>query len=66
MKINILYYAALNMKVKEKAPKVSFASLMKQFTRTDPYQYVLCGGKMVFNSAKAGIRAESLLEMRCH
>lgn len=49
MKINILYDAALNMKVKEKAPKAGFASLMKQFTRTDPYQCVLCGGRMMFN-----------------
>ncbi|MET4911599.1 transposase, partial [Morganella morganii] len=57
-------YAALDMKVKEKPPKPGFASLMKQFTRTDPYQCGLCGGRMVFNSAEAGIRAERLLEMR--
>ncbi|WP_354636580.1 transposase, partial [Morganella morganii] len=57
-------YAALDMKVKEKPPKPGFASLMKQFTRTDPYQCVLCGGRMVFNSAEAGIRAERLLEIR--
>lgn len=57
-------YAALDMKVKEKPPKPGFASLMKQFTRTDPYQCVLCGGRMVFNCTEAGIRAENLLEMR--
>lgn len=57
-------YAALDMKVKGKPPKPGFASLMKQFTRTDPYQCVLCGGRMVFNSAEAGIRAERLLEIR--
>ncbi|HGY3149626.1 TPA: IS91 family transposase [Morganella morganii] len=57
-------YAALDMKVKEKLPKPGFASLMKQFTRTDPYRCVLCGGRMVFNNAEAGIRAERLLAMR--
>lgn len=59
-------YEALNMKVKEKPPKPGFSPLMKQFTRTDPYQCVLCGGRMVFNSAEAGIRAEKLLEIRRH
>lgn len=57
-------YAALDMKVKEKPPKPGFASLMNQFTRTDPYQCVLCGGRMVFNNAEAGIRAERLLAIR--
>ena len=57
-------YAALGIALKEKPPKPGFASLMKQFTRTDPYQCVLCSGKMVFNSAETGIRAEILLEMR--
>ena len=57
-------YAALDMKVKEKPPKPGFALLMKQFTRTDPYQCVLCGGRMVFNNAEARIKADRLLEMR--
>ncbi len=57
-------YAALDIKEKEKPPKPGFASLMKQFTRIDPYQCVLCGGRMVFNCAEAGIRADKLLEMR--
>jgi hypothetical protein len=57
-------YAALDIKEKEKPPKPGFASLMKQFNRIDPYQCVLCGGKMVFNCAEAGIRADKLLEMR--
>ncbi|MCG3472047.1 hypothetical protein L7750_17145 [Xenorhabdus bovienii] len=51
------------MSVKEKPQKPGFASLMKQFTRVDPYQCVLCGSRMFFNSAEAGIRAEKLLEM---
>ena len=37
---------------------------MKQFTNADPYQCVLCGSRMVFNSAEAGIRAEELLARR--
>jgi hypothetical protein len=47
-------YAALDMKVKEKPPKPGFASLMKQFTRTDPYQYVLCGAGWCLTTRKPG------------
>lgn len=57
-------YDALGMAVKAKPQKPGFASLMKQFTNVDPYQCVLCGNRMVFNSAEAGIRAERLLDMR--
>ena len=52
----------LNMK--DKLQKPGFASLMKQFPNVDPYQCVLCGNRMVFNSAKAGICVERLLDMR--
>ena len=41
-------YAALDMKMKE---KLGFTSLIKQFTRTDPYQCILC----VTNDAKLGL-----------
>ncbi|MEQ4655422.1 hypothetical protein AB7092_22200 [Providencia rettgeri] len=57
-------YDALGMKVKKKPQKSGFASLMKQFTNVDHYQYVLCGSRMVFNCAEAGFRAETLLDMR--
>lgn len=57
-------YDALGMKIKDKPQKPGFASLMKQFTNVASYQCVLCGGRMVFNSAEAGIRAERLLGMR--
>lgn len=57
-------YDALGMVVKAKPQKPGFASLMKQFTNVDPYQCVLCGNRMVFDSAEAGIRAERLLDMR--
>lgn len=57
-------YDALGMVVKAKPQKPGFASLMKQFTNVDPYQCVLCGNRMVFNSAEAGILAERLLDMR--
>ncbi|THD57005.1 IS91 family transposase, partial [Enterobacteriaceae bacterium ML5] len=43
-----------------------YASLMKQFTNVDPYQCVLCGSRMVFSSAEAGVRAEELLARRHH
>lgn len=58
-------YGALGMKVKDKPHKPGFASLMKQFTNMGPYQYVLCGAQIIFNSTEAGIRAERLLGMRC-
>ncbi|HEY3986017.1 MAG TPA: hypothetical protein VGM55_18960 [Cedecea sp.] len=37
---------------------------MKQFTNVDPYQCVLCGSRMVFSGAEAGVRAEELLARR--
>ncbi|WP_339053442.1 IS91 family transposase [Arsenophonus endosymbiont of Crataerina pallida] len=57
-------YAALGMQVKKKPHKPGFASLMKHFTNVDPYQCILCGSRMIFNSVQVGIRAEVLLEMR--
>lgn len=57
-------YPALGIEMKKKPQKPGFASLMKQFTNVDPYQCVLCGSRMVFNSAEAGIRAEELLARR--
>lgn len=59
-------YAALEMEVKTKLAKPGYASLMKQFTNVDPYQCVLCGSRMVFSSAEAGVRAEDLLAQRHH
>ncbi|MFA3763140.1 hypothetical protein [Yersinia sp. 2466 StPb PI] len=47
--------------MKEKLQKPAFASLMEIFTNVDPSQCVLCGNRMVFHSAEAGIRAEELL-----
>jgi hypothetical protein len=57
-------YTALGIEMKAKPQKPGFASLMKKFTNVDPYQCVLCGSRMVFNSAEAGIRAEELLTRR--
>ncbi|MCS4320823.1 hypothetical protein M2407_005197 [Serratia sp. BIGb0234] len=59
-------YAALQMPVKTKPAKPGYASLMKQFTNVDPYQCVLCGSRMVFSSAEAGVRAKELLAQRHH
>ncbi|MGF7484019.1 hypothetical protein AABS66_21445 [Providencia sp. SP181] len=57
-------YDVLEMNVKDKPQKPGFAPLMKQFTNVETYQCVLCGSRMVFNSAEAGFRAETLLDMR--
>ncbi|WWK02126.1 transposase [Erwinia aphidicola] len=57
-------YTALGIEMKAKPQKPGFASLMKKFTHVDPYQCVLCGSRMVFKSAEAGIRAEELLARR--
>jgi hypothetical protein len=52
------------MEVKTKPARPGYASLMKQFTNVDPYQCVLCGSRMVFSGAEAGVRAEELLARR--
>jgi hypothetical protein len=57
-------YAALEMETKTKPSKPGYASLMKKFTKVDPYQCVLCGSRMVFSSAEAGSQAETLLAQR--
>lgn len=59
-------YAALEMEVKTKPAWPGYASLMKQFTNVDPYQCVLCGSRMVFSGAEAGVCAEELLFRRHH
>jgi hypothetical protein len=44
--------------MKAKPQKLGSASLIKKFTNVAPYQRVLCGSRMVFKSAEAGIRTE--------
>lgn len=57
-------YTAQGIEINKKPQKLGFASLMKNFTHVDPYECVLCGSRMVFNSAEAGIRVEELLALR--
>lgn len=57
-------YNALGIEMKAKTQKPGFAPLMKKFINVDPHQCVLCGSRMVFKSAEAGIRAEALLARR--
>lgn len=57
-------YDALGMEAKKKPRKPGFASLMKGFTNVDPYECILCGGRLVFESVEAGYRAEELMQHR--
>nr|WP_272539735.1 transposase [Providencia sp. PROV197] len=63
----VRYYGFLaNRKRGVLLPKVyeALGMIVKHFTNVDPYQCVLCGSRMVFNCAEAGLRAETLLDMR--
>lgn len=59
-------YAALGTEVKIKPAKPGFSAQMKQFTNVDPYQCILCGNRMIFTHAEAGLRPEELLAKRRH
>lgn len=61
-----LVYQALEMDVKKKPEKPGFAALMKQFTNVDPYRCILCGDRLRFSGAVAGMRATELLWDRLH
>nr|BCN22801.1 hypothetical protein [Escherichia coli] len=54
-------YRALGMDKPEPVAKVCYAQMVKQFLSRDPFECVLCGGRMVYRRAIAGaecIRAE--------
>ncbi|MFB9085946.1 hypothetical protein ACFFW8_10505 [Erwinia tracheiphila] len=50
-------YEALEMTVREKPKRPGFAVLMKGFLGTDPYQCILCKGRLRFAGAVAGDHA---------
>lgn len=50
-------YDALEMTVREKPKRPGFAVLMKGFLGTDPYQCILCKGRLRFANALAGEHA---------
>lgn len=47
-------YEALSMPVREKPKQPEFAVLMKGFLGTDPYQCILCKGRLRFAGAVEG------------
>ena len=59
-------YEALAMTAREKPQKPGFAVLMKGFLGTDPYKCILCGDRLRFAGAQAGMRATELLSERLH
>ena len=50
-------YEALEMTLREKLEKPGFVVLMKGFLGTDPYQCILCKGRLHFAGAEAGTQA---------
>ena len=59
-------YKALEMTVREKPKRPGFAVLMKGFLGTDPYQCILCKGRLRFAGAVAGEHATKMLSDRLH
>ncbi|SQL83427.1 IS1294, transposase, truncation [Escherichia coli] len=53
-------YRALGMDKPEPVAKVCYAQMMKQFLRRDPFECVLCGGRMVYRRAIAGLNVDGL------
>lgn len=59
-------YEALEMTPREKPQKPGFAVLMKAFLGTDPYQCILCKGRLRFAGAMAGEHATKMLSDRLY
>nr|WP_249105810.1 hypothetical protein [Serratia marcescens] len=59
-------YEALEMTVREKPKRPGFAVLMKGFLGTDPYQCILCKGRLRFAGAMAGEYATKMLSDKLH
>ncbi|EBP4367410.1 transposase [Salmonella enterica] len=59
-------YEALEMTPREKPQKPGFAVVMKAFLGTDPYQCILCKGRLRFAGAMAGEHATKMLSDRQH
>ncbi|MEF4439740.1 hypothetical protein U9890_25740, partial [Escherichia coli] len=53
-------YKALGMDKPEPVAKVCYAQMVKQFLRRDPFECVLCGGRMVYRRAVAGLNVDGL------
>jgi len=57
-------YEALQMQARGKPKRPGFAALMKGLLGTDLYKCILCGDRLRFASAQAGIHAKELLSER--
>ncbi|HFI5335102.1 TPA: hypothetical protein ACGQS5_002790 [Serratia liquefaciens] len=57
---------ALSMTPREKPQRPGFAVLMKAFLGTDPYQCILCKGRLRFAGAVADEHATKMLSDRLH
>lgn len=53
-------YRALGMDKPEPVAKVCYAQMVKQFLSRDPFECVLCGGRMVYRRAIAGLNVSRL------
>ncbi|KPX46966.1 ISPsy3, transposase, partial [Pseudomonas savastanoi pv. glycinea] len=54
-------YEALRMERRGKAPKLYFAQMSKAFLQRDPFSCVLCGARMVYTAAIAGLTVQGLI-----
>ncbi|KPW16767.1 ISPsy3, transposase, partial [Pseudomonas amygdali pv. aesculi] len=54
-------YEALRMERRGKAPKLYFAQMSKAFLHRDPFSCVLCGARMVYTAAIAGLTVQGLI-----
>lgn len=59
-------YDALEMTVREKQKLPGFALLRKDLLGTDPYQCILCKGRLRFAGTVAGEHATKMLSDRLH
>ncbi len=57
-------YRALGMDKPEAVAKVCYAQMVKQFLSRDPFECVLCGGRMVYRRAIAGLNVSGLKKTR--
>lgn len=53
-------YRALGMDKPEPVAKVCYAQMVKQFLSRDPFECVLCGCRMVYRRAIAGLNVSGL------
>ena len=55
-------YLALEKKSLKQAAPLTYAKQYKGFTGNDPYQCVLCGGRMAFTGFMKGPKNDELLD----